>query len=186
MKSFDKVYKIVEESSHETAFNKEECRALYNLLSDFDTDSNVVEIGVEFGRSTTVIAELANEMGFYFLAIDNWSGEYGGMAKDHVLSQKNKYDWDFNLWSMDSLKASKKYYGKIDLIHIDGDHSYEAVLADCEAWLPKVKKGGYACFDDWNHAGLPGVYRACKEYLTEDKWKFIGQYGEKLGVYQKL
>jgi hypothetical protein len=90
------------------------------------------------------------------------------------------------MW-MDSNMASKIYEGKIDLIHIDGDHEYEAVLSDCNHWLSKVKKGGFACFDDYGHDSLPGIWKACQEYFEEHKnWKFLGRYGDKLGIYQKI
>lgn len=43
----------------------------------------------------------------------------------------------------DSIKASKKFKNNsLDLVFIDGDHSYEACLRDIDAWYPKIKKGG--------------------------------------------
>jgi predicted O-methyltransferase YrrM len=38
----------------------------------------------------------------------------------------------------------------IDILHIDGNHSEESALHDAQAYLPKVKKGGYIWFDDAN------------------------------------
>lgn len=37
----------------------------------------------------------------------------------------------------------------IDFIHIDGDHSYEAVTSDCNSYFKKMKKNGVMYFDDW-------------------------------------
>jgi predicted O-methyltransferase YrrM len=37
---------------------------------------------------------------------------------------------------------------KIDLLFIDGDHTYEGVKADFEKYLPLVKKGGLIAFHD--------------------------------------
>ncbi len=36
----------------------------------------------------------------------------------------------------------------LDWIYIDGDHSRDAVLADLQAWLPKLKPAGHLVCDD--------------------------------------
>jgi len=188
MRTFDEVYQIVEESSHETAFNREEALALYNTLISLSVGSKIVEVGVEFGRSTSVIAEVAKERKFSFTAVDAWVGEYSAQAKAHVESQMNKYGWEFTLLSTSSVEAGKKLKGNLDLVHIDGDHEKEAVLVDCDTWLPRVKANGYALFDDYGHDSLPGVYAAVTEYMEKHygQWKFVGRYGNKLGIFQRL
>lgn len=40
--------------------------------------------------------------------------------------------------------------GHFDFVFIDADHSYTAVLADIQAWLPKVRRGGYLTGHDVN------------------------------------
>jgi|SRR6267142_3734342 len=189
MKTFEEIYQIVEESSHETAFNKEECQALYDTLLKLPLKAIIVEIGVEYGRSTSVIAEIGKEKDFDFTAIDNWCQANSEEAKAHVYSQKEKHQWKFKLISGDSVKEAKDFKKKINLIHIDGDHEYEAVLKDIKAWLPKVECGGFACFDDYGHDSLPGIYKATEEYMQSyagKSWNFIGRFGNKLGIFQKI
>ena len=49
-----------------------------------------------------------------------------------------------------SLEAAKIFPdGYFDWVYIDGDHSYDAVLADLNAWFPKVKPGGKIVLDDY-------------------------------------
>jgi predicted O-methyltransferase YrrM len=55
----------------------------------------------------------------------------------------------------------------VDWVYIDGDHSYEGVRADLEAFFPAVKPGGYIAGDDYGHAGAwfeDGVTRAVQEF----------------------
>jgi len=50
-----------------------------------------------------------------------------------------------------------------DLIYIDGDHRYDSVKSDLNAWYGKVKKGGILCGDDFD---WPGVRAAVLEFMA--------------------
>lgn len=53
---------------------------------------------------------------------------------------------------MTSIEASKQFEdNSIEFCFLDGDHSYESIKADIEAWLPKVKHGGVIAGDDYAH-----------------------------------
>lgn len=57
----------------------------------------------------------------------------------------------------------------LDFAFIDGDHSYEACLADLEAWWPKVRSGGMLFGHDIDHPNPEyahwGVRRAAEEFF---------------------
>ena len=55
----------------------------------------------------------------------------------------------------------------LDWVYIDGDHSYEGVSADLEAYFGAVKPGGLLAGDDYGHEGSwfeDGVKRAVDEF----------------------
>lgn len=61
---------------------------------------------------------------------------------------------------------------EIDVIFIDGDHSYEGCKADIEHWYPKMAKDGVMLFHDCDETS-PGVVRAVKEFVKQYKFKDV-------------
>ena len=55
-------------------------------------------------------------------------------------------DWD--LIPEYSYNAVKVWDTPIDILFIDGDHTYKAVKQDYDDWVPKVRQGGYILFHD--------------------------------------
>jgi hypothetical protein len=58
--------------------------------------------------------------------------------------------------------------GSLDWVYIDGDHTYEGVRADIEAFRRKVKPGGLMLADDYGDRGwwADGVKRAFDEFIA--------------------
>lgn len=184
--TFEEIYQIVEESSHETAFNLGECEELYNLCMRLPKGGHALEIGVQFGRSLTVIGMVAKERGYDVTGVDNWCEDESPQVQAHISGQIRKYDMPVVLLSMTSEEASELIHHELDLIHIDGDHTYEGVKTDIELWKDKVKSGGYLLFDDYGHNSLPDVFQAVNEFIHKEEFEYMGRYGQKLGVFKKL
>lgn len=55
-----------------------------------------------------------------------------------------------------------------DLIFVDGDHTYDGVRADIEAWWPKLKPGAVMCGDDYSKARF-GVKKAVDDFAWNKK-----------------
>lgn len=66
--------------------------------------------------------------------------------------------------------------GTVDMVFIDADHSYESVVKDISAWLPKIRKGGIISGHDYNNPC--GVKQAVSERFTD--------YVVENNVWQKL
>jgi predicted O-methyltransferase YrrM len=67
----------------------------------------------------------------------------------------------------------------IDILFIDGDHSYSAVISDFQIYEPLVASGGYIIFDDYHdHAHSPDVHHAVNElaqrHRDDSRFEIIG------------
>ena len=60
------------------------------------------------------------------------------------------------------------YEGAIGLLHIDGNHEYEHVLADVRGWAPRVKPGGWLVLDDYDWDWGDGPRRVADDYLKSE------------------
>ena len=45
-------------------------------------------------------------------------------------------------------EVSNPYHGRVDILFIDGDHTYDGVKKDFEMYSPLVRPGGLICFHD--------------------------------------
>lgn len=66
-----------------------------------------------------------------------------------------------------SLDAVSDVPSECSLLFIDGNHSYEAVKADLQAYLPKVRHAGIIALHDCDNTE-PGVVKAVDEIVTAD------------------
>ena len=119
--------------------------------------TTVIEIGSWFGQSTIFMASHLPVWGKVY-AIDSWIGypketyEITRYVYERFLSNVIHANLTNRIIPirMTSLSASRifaqNYYKKkVDMIYIDGDHSYEAVYSDIKAWRPFIRAGGILC-----------------------------------------
>lgn len=77
--------------------------------------------------------------------------------------------------------AAKRFSkGYFDWIYIDGDHRYEAVLADLRTYAPLIKPGGLILGDDYTEPTFLeakemdfGVVQAVKQFLSETGYSLV-------------
>ncbi len=122
-------------------------------------------------------------------AVDTWQGDsHTGFYDQSVFAQVNacnerKYAGFSRLVRSSFDKALPHFLdGSIDLLHIDGLHTYEACRHDFECWLPKLSPRAIVLFHDTNvrERGF-GVYRLWAELIARyPHFEFVHEHG--LGV----
>jgi hypothetical protein len=74
-----------------------------------------------------------------------------------------------------------------DWIYIDGNHQYEFVKRDLEAYYRKVKKGGYITGDDYGVVGWwqDGVKRAVEDFISKASVEVLQMEGHQFCLRKK-
>ena len=180
MLTFEQAMELTRTISSPTAFEDDECRAYFDTLMSLEPDSLIVEVGLEYGRSSSIALQVAKERGLRYHGVDPTPlDEWFELPR--VLN--------FDRWGVAEAKSKDVHcVAPISAILIDGDHSYEGVMADCEHFLPHVMPGGYAMFHDYERESLPDVTRAVDEYLTTNNvavWAADTLSGT-LGIWRRM
>jgi hypothetical protein len=135
--------------------------------------TQLVELGTHSGNSFFAFCQSvkANGLNTKCYAVDTWlgdkhSGHYYEEVYEYVTTHcKNKYVDNTVLLRMTFDEAPNRFGNKsIDLLHIDGLHTYEGVKHDFENWLPKLSERAVVLFHDTQIRKKDfGVYRFWEE-----------------------
>ena len=181
MKTFDEVMAFTRTVSSNAAYEDAECCALWDALRHLEPHSTVVEIGVECGRSTSVIAQVAMEQCFNLHLVDPFL-TYGGRPLQEFLDWMRPLGCPFTLHVMKTEDAASRLPEWFHFLHIDGDHSTEGVTTDCERLLPTLLPGGILAVHDYGRDSLPTVKPVIDKYVRG--WEMLKHVGS-LGVWRK-
>ncbi|WIX06153.1 class I SAM-dependent methyltransferase [Xanthomonas oryzae] len=118
---------------------------------------SIVELGTHTGASFLAFCQAVEEQELTsrVFAVDSWEGdEHAGFYGDDIYDQLRGYQQRNypGISEMLRMRFSEalEYFAddSIDLLHIDGLHTYEAVREDFETWLPKLTSRAVVLFHD--------------------------------------
>ncbi|PEE75278.1 hypothetical protein COM81_18935 [Priestia megaterium] len=128
----------------------------YDLVR-FMKPKQIVELGTHYGTSFFSFCQAVKDerCSTKCFAVDTWKGDpHSGFYEEAVFQTvKTVIEKNYpNIGKMicktfdDALNIFED--NTIDILHIDGYHTYEAVSHDFETWLPKISKNGIVLLHD--------------------------------------
>lgn len=136
-----------------------EGEVLKEEIEKLESGQVYLEIGVAYGKSLATMSYYAKE-GVDITGIDilNWSQRDQNIKKLDIEPRYTFIEGDSQLEAVSWMKP-------IDLLFIDGDHTYHGVMKDLLSWVPHVKSGGTIMLHDYDAPTSPGVVKAISDFV---------------------
>ena len=177
----DEDFMTIEELGNKWPYDWVSTRGLAPYIKRLGDSVVGLEIGTCRAESTAFLIEKCpNIVKLYtvdpYKGYDDWNGEITQEAvdrfRDVAIKNLKQYGERVQMIRETSSDAAAMINtivdkAEFDFIFVDGDHSYEATLADCEAYYPFLKKGGFFCGHDYGF--LPDVKKGVDDFRAESK-----------------
>jgi hypothetical protein len=148
----------------------------------------VVELGVHSGNSYCAFLQAVQFLALpaQCYGIDHWRGDehsahYGDEVYAELCAHHDPLYGTFSTLIRSTFEAALPYFSdrSIDLLHIDGFHTYDAAAKDLSDWLPKMSARGVVLFHDITVRERDfGVWRLWEEIAARYQTvAFIHSYG---------
>jgi predicted O-methyltransferase YrrM len=196
LKPTQKSLDIVREISYNVSTFHHHYHILYDIAETFGSNKiNYIEIGAYAGGSSCLMLQRLNTT---VISIDLGEPIPKGQVFENVINYKNNNNYykyiqgnsqvvETKNQVIEALSNSKilGYSNKIDILFIDGDHSFNGVVADFNMYSDLVSIGGYIIFDDYrDNIHSPDVKKVVDSLIPSlSDYEIIGTFKNDLQAY---
>lgn len=160
-------------------------------LLEIQRPRSIVELGTHRGASFLALCQAVEslQLSSRVYAVDTWAGdEHAGFYGNEIYAELRDYQQRHYAGISEMMRMrfdeAIEYFedGTVDLLHIDGLHTYDAVKEDFESWAPKLSERAVVLFHDTCvHEREFGVWRYWGEISSSyPSFEFTHTHG--LGV----
>lgn len=176
--TFEQAYELTNTISSHAAFSLNESKFLWETLDSLSEGATLVEVGCQYGRSTSLLIQIAKAKNHNLILIDPFIDiDSGVMCFEMLLKQR----YPFTMHC--SKNKARLIHDPIDFLHIDGDHEKAGIELDCKLLLPLCVN--YVAFHDYGRGSLPDVYPTVNKYMDLGKFTPHGVV-DTLGIWSVL
>ena len=152
----------------ETHMSPEERMLLLKTAMGLRSGFIACEIGSYLGASASLLALAASVLDGSVHCVDTWDNRAMSVEPERDTYEEFRRNTDpFARWITmhrgESIAVASQVPAPLDLLFIDGDHSYDGAKADLDHYAPKLRAGGLLLMHDFPR---PEVERACADYLA--------------------
>lgn len=140
-------YDVLDLKANPGAFSTYDQEVLVPEVMKLKSGQVYLEVGVDKGKSLSIVRMVAKE-GVEVYGVDL-------RVDPNVLGTHFMHG--------DSQEIAGGFGETVDVLFIDGDHTYEGCKADIDSWYPHMAKHGVMLFHDCD-ATSPGVVKAVHEF----------------------
>jgi predicted O-methyltransferase YrrM len=151
-----------------------ELSRLLKLSLSCPRGSRVLEVGSHLGASALFLASGMKQVDGKLYCVDTWQNETMPEGEQDTFAEflRNTEvlkEYIIPLRGRSTEVEIEKVDGQIELLFIDGDHSYEGVSGDFRHFVPLLSKSGKVAFHD--AISFKGVSKFTGELLATGEWK---------------
>jgi predicted O-methyltransferase YrrM len=149
----------------------EELEALQEIARSLPRAGHVINIGAGAGTSALAFLEARSDLRVTTIDLRMEPSPLGSLASEAIVLQEAGYWGEGRYRQIHGSSPDVGQFwseGPVDLVFVDGDHSYQGCRADLEAWKPHVLPAGYLLLHDFGSAVWPEVETAAADVLDPD------------------